>query len=260
MRTEGGRFRERLLSWKILPFLFLAASVGIYFSHYLIFKDPHHIFIYLLGDLGFLFIDVLVVVLFIENLLEQRERKTRLRKLNMVVGTFFSEVGLELLRKFSAFVENSDELKTRAAFGFKWTRREFEKSRKAAADFTYRVEMDPVQLEELRTHLLSKRSFLLTLLENPNILDHESFTNLLWAVFHLAEELSFREGDLADLPKSDLAHISVDMVRAYSQIVVQWLAYAEHLKDSYPFLYSLAVRINPLGAHPSAVVLAAPEE
>jgi muconolactone delta-isomerase len=59
---------------------------------------------------------------------------------------------------------------------------------------------------------------------------------------------------LTALPKSDLVHIAGDLSRGYSQIVVQWLAYAEHLKASYPFLYSLAVRINPLGAHPSAVV------
>jgi hypothetical protein len=254
MKSDNGRGVSRLLSWKILSVLFVAASAGLYFLHYLVFRDLHHIFLYLLGDLAFLFIDVLVVVLFIENLLEQRERKTRLRKLNMVVGTFFSEVGLELLRKFSAFVENAEELKGRVAFGFDWNRKDFERARKAAADFSYRMKTNPAQLAELRSFMKTERSFLLSLLENPNILDHESFTNLLWAVFHVAEELSFREGDLAALPKSDLAHIAGDLSRGYSQIVVQWLAYAEHLKASYPFLYSLAVRINPLGAHPSAVV------
>jgi len=76
-----------------------------------------------------------------------------------------------------------------------------------------------------RSSLQTERSFLLSLLENPNILDHESFTKLLWAVFHVAEELSFREGDLAALPKSDLAHVAGDLSRGYSQIVVQSLAY-----------------------------------
>jgi len=31
---------------------------------------------------------------------------------------------------------------------------------------------------------------LLGLLGNPNLLEHDSFTDLLWAVFHLMEELS----------------------------------------------------------------------
>jgi len=246
---------KRLLSWKVLlVVLFLAASVGFYFLHYLIFKDLHHIFLYLVGDLAFLFIDVLVVVLFIENLLERRERKSRLKKLNMVIGTFFSEVGLELLRKFSAFIENAESLKDRVAFGFDWERKDFDQARKAAANFSYQGKPGASQLAELQAFMQSKRTFMLTLLENPNILEHESFTDLLWAVFHLAEELSFRDGDIAGLPQSDLIHIAGDLRRAYSLIVIQWISYAQHLKASYPFLYSLAVRINPLGVNASAVV------
>jgi hypothetical protein len=246
---------KRLLSWKVLLVVFfLAASAGIYFLHYLIFKDPHHIFLYLVGDLGFLFVDVLVVVLFIESLLERRERQSRLMKLNMVIGTFFSEVGLELLRKFSAFIVNAEGLKSRTAFAFDWERRDFEEARKAAANFAYHGKPEASQLAELRTFMLSKRGFLLTLLENPYILEHESFTDLLWAVFHVADELSYREGDMAGLPQTDIVHIGGDLRRAYSLIVTQWITYAQHLKERYPFLYSLAVRINPLGASPSAVV------
>ena len=37
-----------------------------------------------------------------------------------------------------------------------------------------------------------KRDFLLRLLENPNLLEHDSFANLLLAVFHLTEELAQR--------------------------------------------------------------------
>jgi len=246
---------KRLLSWKVsLVIVFVVASVGFYVLHFLIFRDAHHIFLYLIGDLGFLFIDVLVVVLFIENILERREKKSRLNKLNMVIGTFFSEVGLALLRRFATFIENAESLKCQAAFGFDWEHKDFERARAAAAAFTYHGKPDPAKLAELRTFMLSERGFLLTLLENPNILEHEDFTDLLWAVFHMADELSYREGDLTALPASDLTHIGGDLRRAYSIIVVQWLTYAEHLKASYPFLYSLAVRINPLGANPSAVV------
>jgi hypothetical protein len=246
---------KRLLSWKVsLVVIFLAASASLYFLHYLIFKDLHHIFLYLLGDLAFLFIDVLVVVLFIENMLERRERQSRLMKLNMVIGTFFSEIGLELLRKFSAFIANAEELKSRTALGLDWERGDFEEARKAAARFSYQGKADASRLAELRAFLLSKRAFLLALLENPNILEHESFTDLLWSVFHLAEELSFREGDMTALPPSDLGHIAGDLRRAYALLVAQWISYAQHLKERYPYLYSLAVRINPLGAGPSAVV------
>jgi len=129
---------KRVLSWKVsLVIVFLVASVGFYVLHFLIFRDAHHIFLYLIGDLGFLFIDVLVVVLFIEN---------------------------------------AESLKCQAAFGFDWEHKDFERARRAAAAFSYHGKPDPAKLAELRTFMLSERGFLLTLLENPNILVREFWT------------------------------------------------------------------------------------
>jgi len=86
------------ISWTIkISVVLLGASALTYFVHYLIFRDVHHIFIYMIGDFGFLFLDVLLVVLLIERMLIQREKKMMIKKLNMVIGAFFSEVGLELL-------------------------------------------------------------------------------------------------------------------------------------------------------------------
>lgn len=84
---------------------------------------------------------------------------------------------------------------------------------------------------------------LITLLENPNLLEHEEFTDLLWSVFHLAEELAYRK-KLTGLSVSDYEHLSSDIIRVYSHILVQWLDYLEHLKSNYPFLFSLEMRTN----------------
>ena len=48
------------------------------------------------------------------------------------------------------------------------------------------------QLHELREFLLAKRPFILALLQNPSLLEHDTFTDLLWAVCHLTEELECR--------------------------------------------------------------------
>src|SRR5512137_408882 len=37
----------------------------------------------------------------IESIIDERERKLRIEKLNMIIGIFFSEVGIRLLKKFS---------------------------------------------------------------------------------------------------------------------------------------------------------------
>ncbi|MCK7537963.1 MAG: hypothetical protein MZV63_46915 [Marinilabiliales bacterium] len=77
-------------------------------------------------------------------------------------------------------------------------------------------------------------------MENPTLLEHDRFTDLLWAVFHLVEELEMRPESLEGLPAADYAHLSVDVRRAYSRLAGEWLAYALHLKEDYPFLFSLA--------------------
>jgi hypothetical protein len=117
----------------------------------------------------------------------------------------------------------------------------------------YRISADSAGLEELRGFLLRKRAFLMGLLENSNLLEHESFTDMLWAVCHLAEELSYRE-DLGRLPGSDTAHLAGDIRRAYSLLIVEWMDYAAHLKANYPFMFSLIVRINPYNKDSNPVV------
>ncbi|MBM3312745.1 MAG: hypothetical protein FJY80_14705 [Candidatus Aminicenantes bacterium] len=232
----------------------LAASAATYVLHFFIFRDPKHIFIYLIGDVAFMFINVLVVTLVIEQILAAREKRVLIKKLNMVIGTFFSDVGLELLRHFGRYVENTDDLSPRLRFTNRWEKRDFQAAIDAARTFEYRTEAIPATLRELRRLLLCHRDFLLRLLENPNLLEHDRFTDLLWAVFHLLEELEMREESYEGLPAADYLHLAGDIKRAFSQIAAEWLAYAQHLKASYPFLYSLASRINPFNPEASPVV------
>jgi hypothetical protein len=91
------------------------------------------------------------------------------------------------------------------------------------------------------------------LLENPTLLEHESLTYLLRAVFHLAEELAYRE-DLNQRPGPDRAHIAGDINRAYHYLVHQWVDYMEYLKGNYPYLFSLAMRTNPFDRQASPIV------
>jgi hypothetical protein len=242
-------------SWRFwMSLALIGASFVVYTIHYLIFRDLHHILFYLIGDIGFLFINVLVVTLLIEQLLSRREKSAMLKKMNMVIGTFFSEAGLELLKRFPVFVENASSLSPCLEIQPRWQKKDFLKAAQSARDFSYKIRVTPADLRELRTLLVCRRSFLLRLLENPNLLEHDRFTDLLWAVFHLVEELEMRGESLENLPESDYLHIAGDIKRAYSQIASEWLSYTLHLKENYPFLFSLAARINPFSPHPSAVV------
>lgn len=90
--------RKTNLTQRVLfGLLLVLLSVFFYAVHYAIFRDSHHIFIYLIGDIAFVFIEVLMVTLIIHHLLAEREKRAMLNKLNMVIGAFFSEVGTSLL-------------------------------------------------------------------------------------------------------------------------------------------------------------------
>lgn len=230
----------KLDRWKIfwgVALLFLSTLV--YVFHYLTFRDPHHLFIFLVGDVAFVFIEVLIVTMIIHELLDYRDRKAKLYKLNMVIGAFFSEIGTELLRIFSGFDRNAGQVKEGLACFEEWLG-------KGGGCEGYQSDIDVQRgdLQELRDFFLDKRPFMLVLIQNANLLEHDSFSSLLWAIFHLAEELLYRE-DVERLTEADRRHLEVDIKRAYTALIVQWVDYMRHLKASYPHLFSLAVRMNP---------------
>jgi hypothetical protein len=242
------------LHWQvILGVVLIVLSAVVYVIHYVIFRDAHHIFIYLIGDIAFVFFEVLLVTLIIHRLLSDREKRARLEKLNMVIGVFFSEVGTGLLAYFSDFDPKLNQIRNELVVTDDWSEQEFLAMRRRLRDYDYGIDIQKVNLKDLRAFLVGRRNFLLRLLENPNLLEHQSFTELLRAVFHLTEELGNRE-DIIQLPDTDLKHLAGDIKRAYVQLARQWLDYMKHLKDSYPYLFSLAMRTNPFDRQASPIV------
>jgi hypothetical protein len=240
--------------WQIiLGLLLIALSAAVYLIHYFIFRDAHHIFIYMVGDIAFVFFEVLLVTLIIHRLLSEREKRSRLEKLNMVIGTFFSEVGTKLITYFSDFDPNLGEIRNKLKMKADWTDRDFDKASERLKKYEYQANFADLDRQGLKDYLIGKRDFLLRLLENPNLLEHETFTDLLRAVFHLTEELHSRE-DVNSLPQSDSQHLSGDVKRAYVLLVQEWWDYMRYLKDNYPYLYSLAIRTNPFDREASPIV------
>ncbi|MDP2044073.1 MAG: hypothetical protein Q8K15_02750, partial [Candidatus Omnitrophota bacterium] len=56
------------------------------------------------------------------------------------------------------------------------------------------------------------------------------------------------------LPDTDYQHLSGDIIRVYQQLILQWLDYMKHLKQDYPYLFSLATRMNPFDVNVSVEV------
>jgi hypothetical protein len=237
----------------LLSVALIAISAVLFVIQVRIFHDERDTLFYLVQDLAFLPIQVLLVTVIVDQVLRMREKIAMLNKLNMVIGTFFSEVGTHLLRSFSGFDQHFDRIRRNLIVTKDWTDLNFSKVAKDVGSYDYRLDYKRKDLNELKKFLVAKRDFLLRLLENQNLLAHETFTDLLWAVFHLTEELEAR-GNLAQLSVPDGEHISGDMRRAYGTLIVEWLAYMKHLKKEYPYLFSLAVRTNPFDPDASVAV------
>ena len=236
-----------------LALAFLTLSGVVYYFHYLIFRDVHHIFIYMVGDLAFLPLEVLLVVLIIERVLARREQQAKLQKLNMVVGAFFTEVGNHLLNTLFPYFDNRAEIAEQLDITEDWTKKDFRRAAAYAYNLDVELDCSKVDLEALKSFMAEKRIFILTMLENPNLLEHDRFTDLLWAVTHLDEELEARQS-VTGLCGSDAEHIAGDIQRMYDHLASEWLDYVEHLKANYPFLFSLILRTHPFQENPSPVV------
>lgn len=235
----------KLSPWqKKFGFALVALSGVLYLTQYLIFRTPRNISYYFFQDLAFLPIEVLLVTVILHGLLTARERRERMRKMNMVIGAFFAEVGTDLIERYFSFLRDYAEIGDHLRIDAQWSGKRFDSAVSEVRNYSWDIDSRRSDLGQLKSFLAGKRMFLLRLLENPNLLEHDTFTDLLWAVFHLSDELDHRP-ELGNLPESDCDHLSIDMRRAFTVLVVEWLAYLRHLKNDYPYLFSLAVRTNP---------------
>jgi len=232
----------------------IGSSAALSLFHILLFADLHSLLFYLALDVVFVPIQVLLVTVLIERLLTEREKQIVLRKLNMVIGAFFGEMGYTLLRIMGATCTDFSTLGQALAVAQDWRKSHYEAASGFIQSYQYKFDPDNLQLEHLRECLLQKRDLVLGLLQNPNLLEHDRFTDLLLAVCHLTEELEARKS-LKDLPRPDLKHLASDIQRVFSLLVREWLSYMQHLRRHYPYMYSLSVRTNPFNPVASPVVL-----
>lgn len=264
MSTAKERMRLRIYL-AVFCFVLIAGTIGFMFAEHLSFIDAVYFTIVTIATVGYGDISpatpigkVLAVALIVtgvgtfvstlatatEVFLNRRDHQARQQKLQMVVGLFFSEAGCELLRHCALADKQRDSLHTMLEISDRWTDLDFEQAHRDLDKHAFDLQPAILDLPALQSLLTSQGPMLVRLLENPYLVEHEAFTDLLIATLHLKEELGHRR-NLSRLPDSDREHLAGDVCRVYRLAAGQWLHYARHLRDQYPFLYSLAVRTNP---------------
>lgn len=221
-------------------------SAFFYSLHYLIFRDAHHIAIYLVGDIAFVPIEVLLVTLIIEEVLSKREKRITARNLQMMVGVFFHEMGAGLLQRMQQYMPGAADLNrqlTPAAM-MKWQAADYSRKIGEVAGIDTSFFCEGCDLSSLRDFLNQKQELLLRMLENPNLAGNDELANMLWAITHISDELHVRP-HIENLGHEDARHIEGDFSRAFDLLLVEWLKYVVHLKQEYPYMYLAALSYGP---------------
>jgi voltage-gated potassium channel len=188
-----------------------------------------------------------------QMLIQRGQNRIHRHRLNMLIGVFYTEIGNRLLRILTRFDPEIDTIRQEFFVHDEYTEVEFNQLRRRLRRYDFTISPEKVDLYELLEFLKEKGDLLVRELENPDLVEREYFTELLWAVVHLRDELLSRES-LAGLPESDMAHLANDVVRIYRLLTLQWTNYLQYLKGAYPFLFSLALRTNPFVEKPSVII------
>ena len=267
------KFRLAILI-SVISFLLIAGTIGFMALEKLNFIDAVYFTIVTISTVGYGDIHastlggkILAVVLIVvgvgvflgliadatQLVLRSREERIRQQRINVLISVFFSEIGTELLRMFSILDPNITRLREDTLVTSEWSDQDFINLNTRLESHDYSVDPQRIDLNPLTAYLSEKGSSLTQLLENPNLQEHESFTNTILALFHLKDELLARRGR-QNLPETDLDHLANDIKRVYILLTGQWVGYMRYLKRSYPYLFSLALRTNPFSEEITPVV------
>lgn len=254
MSEKGlGHIMQRFSSNLFLCILLLFISVVLYLAQIIIFQDIRDTGFYFLQDIAFLPLQVAIVTIVLAKIISIREKRERLKKINIAISAFFSEAGREIILRMLLISTISINDLPNLDITTQWTGADFQKSIKSLKSCDIKINCNIDILPEVKILLMEKRGFLLSMFANPNLLEHDTFTDMLWALLHLTDELIARNR-MDNLPDSDIQHLAFDINRALSTLLVQWIHHMEHLKTDYPYLFSLELRRNPFNENSNIIV------
>ena len=231
-------------SAKRITALLIGCSAAIYTLQLFLFHDWKDTAFYMLQDWAFLPIQIALVTIIVGEIMNEHEKQERLEKTRILTSSFFSDFGTELISLMIPKMINFPSVAANIAMNESWTQKEFDKAAASIQTSALQLACSPDDFRQIKSLLDAKRMTLLVIASNPSLLDHERFTDMLWALFHLNDELAYRT-DLDHLSQMDLLQLNVDAQRVLSETLVNWICHLEFLQKEYPYLFQLEVHRNP---------------
>ncbi len=237
----------------LIIIILLFISLVFFTLQMFIFHNLHESGFLFFQDLIFMPIEILLVTFILDKILRDREKKERLQHQNIVINSFFSEIGTDTIRLLNKDIINLKELSILLCMNQDWNNAKFDNTLKVLNSFSYQFNITHDSLNAIKSSLSKNKAYILSFFSNPNLLEIDSFTNMLWALYHLIDELEHRT-NICELPDSDIEHLKNDIIRIYGMLICLWVIYMKNLKVKYPYLWSLALRINPFSENNDVII------
>ena len=218
-------------------------SVILHYIHVLIFNDVHHTMIFLVADIAFIPLEVFFTTIVIDKMIERREKEHLLEKLNMLIGLFYTELGTKLLSDIVKGDAHGVMANHRTITADTWCDKSFSKLHEDIFQYDYEINIDKINLKDIRNRLDNNKDLLINLISNGSLLEHETFTEMLMTIMHLKEELDTRYSK--DIEEYEIKHIEKDLMDVYKYLTIEWAEYMKYLSRNYPSLYCKALINNP---------------
>ena len=229
---------------RIIIVILIVLAVVFFLLQTFLFHDLHESGFLFFQDMMFLPVHILLVTFLLDRIINEREKRNRKDQLNIVIGAFFSEIGNDAIEVLNRYIINLQEIAAILDIKPGWENKDFDNAAKSIKNYELGIGCRTDDPKTLKKSLRHKKGFILDMFNNPNMLEHSRFTDMLWALYHLIDELENRE-DAEKLPDTDISHLCGDITRAYGLLLHEWVLYMKHLKKTYPYLFSIAVRKNP---------------
>lgn len=221
----------------------IGLSSILYAMDYVIIGDFTGVTKYIAHHIAFLPIHALVLGILIEEILVWREKREQKRKLNMFLGIFFRQMGVDFYVAMAALVKNREELDKLIVVDKSWDHKRFKKAQFAINNFPFDMDSDAAKLENIFSILHERETEIMDMTRNPNLWEFEELYRALVALFHLIEESRFRGKERRLLP-GVRQHLAQDVGKALKMLLGLWLHYLEFLKANHPVLFSFQAGVH----------------
>lgn len=239
-RWFGNEFKSTALTIATMTII----AMVIYISHYFIFGQLRATVSGLILSLAYVPIGVLFNVLILDRIFKKSNEIRLERRINIIIGSFFHEIGNDLINIIVMGDENVDLLGYLCDASVEWNDENFRELSEIIKEYKCEIDINEIDLKLLKISIESKEEFILDLIISSNLDDYEGFDEMLMRILHVRDEFDslFINNSLNE---EDKLHMTEDICKAYKSLLIFRVKYIKSLKEYYPLMFTKIMKNSP---------------